>query len=89
LGFAALMLVFAASRRNSAENTELFQSNAKTISALEQRLEDLQQTVSRQSRLINQLRADPLGQARAELMQAPFDSEDLWVTLEPFVEQHL
>ncbi len=22
-------------------------------------------------------------------MQAPFDSEDLWVTLEPFVEQHL
>ena len=39
MGFAALMLVFDASRRNSAENTELFQSNAKTFSALEQRLE--------------------------------------------------
>jgi hypothetical protein len=38
LGFAALMLVFAASRRNSAENTELFQSNAKIFSALEQRM---------------------------------------------------
>ena len=47
------MLVFAASRRNSAENTELFQSNAKTISALEKRLEDLQQTVSRQSSIVS------------------------------------
>jgi len=56
---------------------------------LEQRLEDLKQTVSRQSRLINQLRAEPLGQAQAKPAQAPFDSEDLWVTLEPFVEQHL
>ena len=83
------MLIFAASRRKSAENTELFQANAKTISALEQRLEDLKQTVSRQSRLINQLRAEPLGQAQAKPAQAPFDSEDLWVTLEPFVEQHL
>ncbi len=89
LGFVALMLIFAASRRKSAENTELFQANAKTISALEQRLEDLQQTVSRQSRLINQLRAEPLGQAQAKPAQAPFDSEDLWVTVEPFVEQHL
>jgi len=89
LGFVALMLIFAASRRKSAENTELFQANAKTISALEQRLEDLKQTVSRQSRLINQLRAEPLGQAQAKPAQAPFDSEDLWVTLEPFVEQHL
>jgi len=48
-----LILVFGVSPRNSAENTELFQSSAKIFLALEQRLEDLQKTVSRQSRLIN------------------------------------
>ncbi len=71
------MLVFLASRRNSAGNKELFQTSAKIFPALEQRLEDLQQTVSWYSRFINQLRADTIGQSRAELTQAPF------------VEQHL
>jgi hypothetical protein len=88
-GIVALMLVFAASRNDRDEITELFQSNEQTITALEQRLEDLQQTVSRQSRLINQLRAEPFGQAEAESAQAPIDSENLWATLESFVEQHL
>jgi len=39
LGLIALMLVFAASGRKSVDITELLQSNAQTISALEQRLE--------------------------------------------------
>ncbi len=86
-GLVALMLVFIASRRKSAEIAERLQYSAQTVAELEQRLEDLQQTVGRQSRLINQLRAEPLGQPVGE--PEPIESEDLWVTLEPFVEQHL
>jgi hypothetical protein len=86
-GIVFLMLVFAASRNDRAEISERLQSNAKTIETLDQRLEDLQQTVSRQSRLINQLRAEPLGQAQAE--PAPIDSEELMVSIEPFIEQYL
>ena len=86
-GLVALMLVFIASRRKSAEIADRLQSSAQTVAELEQRLEDLQQTVGRQSRLINQLRAEPLGQPVGE--PEPIESEDLWVTLEPFVEQHL
>ena len=88
-GLVALMLFFVASRRKSTEITELFQSNVQTLEALEQRLADLQETVARQSRVINQLRAEPPGPAQAEPAQAPLDSGDLWVTLEPLVEQHL
>ena len=86
-GLVALMLVFIASRRKSAEIADRLQFSAQTVAELEQRLEDLQQTVGRQSRLINQLRAEPLGQPVGE--PEPIESEDLWVTLEPFVEQHL
>jgi hypothetical protein len=46
-GIVFLMLVFAASRNDRAEISERLQSNAKTIETLDQRLEDLQQTVSR------------------------------------------
>ena len=85
-----LTLIFAASRRKDPEMAALLQSNAKTIETLEQKLTDLQQTVGRQSQLINQLRVEPLGQAIiATPGPATLDSEELWVTLEPLVEQHL
>jgi len=84
-----LTLIFAASRRKDPEMAALLRSNAKTIETLEQKLTDLQQTVGRQSQLINQLRAELLGQAVATLGPATLDSEELWVTLEPLVEQHL
>ena len=67
----------------------LLQSNAKTIETLEQKLTDIQQAVGRQSQLINQLRVEPIGQAIATPGPATLDSEELWVTLEPLVEQHL
>jgi hypothetical protein len=89
-GLVLLFLVFAASRNDNVEMTERLQSNAETITALEQRLTDLQKTVSRQSRLINQLHVEPLGQAQAASPQeASFDSEELMVSLEPFIEQYL
>ena len=84
-----LTLIFAASRRKDPEMAALLQSNAKTIETLEQKLTDLQQTVGRQSQLINQLRVELLGQAIATPGPATLDSEELWVTLEPLVEQHL
>ena len=88
-GLVALMLVFIASRRQSDGITDRLQSNAQTVAELEQRLADLQQTVGRQSRLINQLRAEPPGQAQTEPGQAPLDGEDLWIAIESLVEQHL
>ena len=88
-GLVAMMLVFIASRRKSAEIADRLQSSAQTVAELEQRLADLQQTVGRQSRLINQLRAEPPGQAQTEPGQAPLDGEDLWIAIESLVEQHL
>ena len=84
-----LTLIFAASRRKDPEMAALLQSNAKTIETLEQKLTDIQQAVGRQSQLINQLRVEPIGQAIATPGPATLDSEELWVTLEPLVEQHL
>ena len=88
-GLVLLFLVFAVSRNDNAEMTERLNSNAQTIETMERQLTDLQRTVSRQSRLINQLRAEPLGQAEAEPAPAPIDSEELMVSLEPFIEQYL
>ncbi|MEO1862674.1 MAG: hypothetical protein ABGY13_06310 [Verrucomicrobiia bacterium] len=84
-----LTLIFAASRRKDPEMATLLRSNVKTIETLEQKLTDLQQTVGRQSQLINRLRVEPLGQAIAAPGPATLDSEELWGTLEPLVEQHL
>ena len=84
-----LTLIFAASRRKDPEMAALLQSNAKTIETLEQKLTDIQQAVGRQSQLINQLRVEAIGQAIATPGPATLDSEELWVTLEPLVEQHL
>jgi anti-sigma28 factor (negative regulator of flagellin synthesis) len=84
-----LTLIFAASRRKDPEMAALLQSNAKTIETLEQKLTDIQQTVGSQSQLINQLRVEAIGQAIATPGPATLDSEELWVTLEPLVEQHL
>ena len=84
-----LTLIFAASRRKDPEMAALLRSNVKTIETLEQKLTDLQQTVGRQSQLINRLRVEPLGQAIAAPGPATLDSEELWGTLEPLVEQHL
>ena len=77
------------SRNDNDEIAELLKSNALTIETMEQRLTDIQQTVSRQPRLINQLRAEPLGQAPTEPAPAPIDSEELMVSIEPFIEQYL
>jgi len=88
-GLVFLFLVFAVSRNDNDEIAELLKSNALTIETMEQRLTDIQQTVSRQSRLINQLRAEPLGQTPAEPVPAPIDSEELMVSIEPFIEQYL
>ena len=88
-GLVFLFLVFAVSRNDNDEIAELLKSNALTIETMEQRLTDIQQTVSRQPRLINQLRAEPLGQAPAEPAPAPIDSEELMVSIEPFIEQYL
>ena len=88
-GLVFLFLVFAVSRNDNDEIAELLKSNALTIETMEQRLTDIQQTVSRQPRLINQLRAEPLGQAPTEPAPAPIDSEELMVSIEPFIEQYL
>ena len=89
-GLLALMLVVIASRRKSAEVAERLQSSEQTVAELEQQLGALRQTVGRQSRLINQLRAEQLGQAALDDPGAVLlESDDLWVVLEPFVEQHL
>ena len=84
-----LTLILAAISRKDTEMVVLLQSKAKTIDTLEQKLTDLQQTVGRQSQLINQLRVEPIGQAIPTPGSATLDSEELWVTLEPLVEQHL
>lgn len=84
-----LTLILAAISRKDTEMAVLLQSKAKTIDTLEQKLTDLQQTVGRQSQLINQLRVEPIGQAIPTPGPATLDSEELWVTLEPLVEQHL
>ena len=60
-GLLALMLLVVASRRKGAEIAVRLQSSEQTVAALEQQLGELSQTVGRQSRLINQLRAEPLG----------------------------
>ena len=84
-----LTLIFAASRRKDPEMAALLRSNVKTIETLEQKLTDLQQTVGRQSQLINRLRVEPLGQVIAAPGPATLVSEELWVTLKPLVEQHI
>jgi len=90
MGLLALMMVVIASRRKSAEVAKRLQSSEQTVAELEQQLGALRQTVGRQSRLINQLRAEPLGQAALDDPGAVLlESDDLWVALEPFVEQHL
>jgi len=63
-GLLALMLLVIASRRKSAEVAEQLQSSEQTVAELEQQLSELSQTVSRQSLLINQLRAEPLDPKR-------------------------
>ena len=88
-GLLALMLLVVASRRKGAEIAAWLQSSEQTVAALEQQLGELSQTVGRQSRLINQLRAEPLGQAEGEPAPVPPGTDDLWVALEPLVEQHL
>ncbi|MBC8245102.1 MAG: hypothetical protein H8E20_11975 [Verrucomicrobia bacterium] len=88
-GLLALMLLVVASRRKGAEIAARLQSSEQTVEALEQQLGELSQTVGRQSRLINQLRAEPLGQAEGEPAPVPPGTDDLWLALEPLVEQHL
>ena len=46
-GIVFLFLVFAVSRNDNDEIAELLKSNALTIETMEQRLTDIQQTVSR------------------------------------------
>ena len=60
-GLVFLFLVFAVSRNDNDEIAELLNSNALTIETMEQRLTDIQQTVSRQTRLAGFLTPDQVG----------------------------
>ena len=57
-GLVFLFLVFAVSRNDNDGIAELLKSNALTIETMEQRLTDIQQTVSRQTRLAGFLTPD-------------------------------
>ncbi len=64
-GLVFLFLVFAVSRNDNDEIAELLKSNALTIETMEQRLTDIQQTVSRQTRLAGFLTPDQVGQYKS------------------------
>ncbi len=57
-GLVFLFLVFAVSRNDNDEIAVLLKSHALTIETMEQRLTDIQQTVSRQTRLAGFLTPD-------------------------------
>ena len=86
------MLVFAVNRAGSQER-EPSEEQTQEIAALKQSISELQQTVKKQSRVIEQLSNGTVTVDEGGTTE-PLDSsfaggEELWAVMEPFVEQHM
>ena len=86
------MLVFAVNRAGSQESAPSEEQNQE-IAALKQSISELQQTVKKQSRVIEQLSNGTVTVDEGGTTE-PLDSsfaggEELWAVMEPFVEQHM
>ena len=86
------MLVFAVNRAGSQESAPS-EEQTQEIAALKQSISELQQTVKKQSRVIEQLSNGTVTVDEGDTTE-PLDSsfaggEELWAVMEPFVEQHI
>ena len=86
------MLVFAVNRAGSQESAPS-EEQTQEIAALKQSISELQQTVKKQSRVIEQLSNGTVTVDEGGTIE-PLDSsfaggEELWAVMEPFVEQHM
>ena len=86
------MLVFAVNRAGSQESAPS-EEQTQEIAALKQSISELQQTVKKQSRVIEQLSNGTVTVDEGGTTE-PLDSsfaggEELWAVMEPFVEQHM
>ena len=86
------MLVFAVNRAGSQESAPS-EEQTQEIAALKQSISELQQTVKKQSRVIEQLSNGTVTVDEDDTTE-PLDSsfaggEELWAVMEPFVEQHM
>jgi len=86
------MLVFAVNRAGSQESAPS-EEQTQEIAALKQSISELQQTVKKQSRVIEQLSNGTVTVDEGDTTE-PLDSsfaggEELWAVMEPFVEQHM
>ena len=86
------MLVFAVNRAGSQERAPS-EEQTQEIAALKQSISELQQTVKKQSRVIEQLSNGTVTVDEGGTTE-PLDSsfagvEELWAVMEPFVEQHM
>ena len=86
------MLVFAVNRAGSQESAPS-EEQTQEIAALKQSISELQQTVKKQSRVIEQLSNGTVTGYEGGTTE-PLDSsfaggEELWAVMEPFVEQHM
>ena len=86
------MLVFAVNRAGSQERAPS-EEQTQEIAALKQSISELQQTVKKQSRVIEQLSNVTVTVDEGGTTE-PLDSsfaggEELWAVMEPFVEQHM
>ena len=86
------MLVFAVNRAGSQER-EPSEEQTQEIAALKQSISELQQTVKKQSRVIEQLSNGTVTVDEGGTTE-PLDSsfaggEELWAVMEPFVAQHM
>ena len=86
------MLVFAVNRAGSQKSAPS-EEQTQEIAALKQSISELQQTVKKQSRVIEQLSNGTVTVDEGGTTE-PLDSsfaggEELWAVMEPFVEQHM
>jgi len=86
------MLVFAVNRAGLQESAPS-EEQTQEIAALKQSISELQQTVKKQSRVIEQLSNGTVTVDEGGTTE-PLDSsfaggEELWAVMEPFVEQHM
>jgi len=86
------MLIFAVNRAGSQESAPS-EEQTQEIAALKQSISELQQTVKKQSRVIEQLSNGTVTVDEGDTTE-PLDSsfaggEELWAVMEPFVEQHM
>ena len=86
------MLVFAVNRAGSQESAPS-EEQTQEIAALKQSISELQQTVKKQSRVIEQLSNGTVtvdeGGTTEPLNSSFAGGEELWAVMEPFVEQHM